>query len=100
MKKLILFAVIAFIFVGCGRKEDATTSIDISTAEGQRDSLMSLVAEISTNISELARLESIVHSQNFKDGQKQEVLTDISDKGGIVGTANAVGRAWKVDAEV
>ncbi len=79
MKKLILFAVIAFIFVGCGRKEDATASIDISTAESQRDSLISLVAEISTNISELARLESIVHSQNFKDGQRQEVLTGISD---------------------
>ncbi len=88
MKRLLLSASIAIAasaFFSCGNKsaEDArreADSIKISTIEGQRDSLMTLIGEIGQTLAEVNRLEGIVASNDFQNSptdKKQEILANI-----------------------
>ena len=83
MKKLLLAISLCAALAACGGGNPAkeTGSADISTAEGQRDSLINLIGEISTGISEVVRLENIVADSGFHDGgnrRRQDVINGIS----------------------
>ncbi len=88
MKKIFLFIGIGlFALSSCNNKKldeakeaAARDSIAIETLEGQKDSLMSLVGEVSNNLLEINRLEGIVSSQDFKSespSKKREILNNI-----------------------
>lgn len=89
MKKLLLFALsLSAIAISCNNnsKSDAEArheadSIKISTAEGQRDSLMSLINEIGQNLSDVNQMENVMVSKDFQSEtpeRKQEILANIS----------------------
>ena len=76
------------LMVSCnGGKSDAAAgseamqdSVRIETLEEEKDSLMSLVGEISNNLLEINGLENIVTSQEFKSespSRKREILNNI-----------------------
>lgn len=87
MKKMMILALaLTGALVACnGNKEqkDAladTTQPDISKVEGQRDSLMNLIGDISQNLLEVNRMENILVSGDFKDtpDKRQEIIANIN----------------------
>ena len=56
------------------------TQPDISKVEGQRDSLMNLIGDISQNLLEVNRMENILVSGDFKDtpDKRQEIIANIN----------------------
>lgn len=87
MKKMMILALaLTGALVACnGNKEqkDAiadTTQPDISKVEGQRDSLMNLIGDISQNLLEVNRMENIFVSGDFKDtpDKRQEIIANIN----------------------
>lgn len=88
MKKL-LFAAIALsgLLVACNNKEKSDQTDlpqdpqpDISTVEGQRDSLLTLIGDISQNISEVNRMENVLVREDFSEtpDQKREIMANIA----------------------
>lgn len=88
MKKLFLLVGIGVVaLASCNNKklEEAKEtamrdSITIETLDGQKDSLMSLVGEISDNLLEINKLEGIVSSKDFKSespSKKKEILNNV-----------------------
>lgn len=82
MKKLlILSAVIACALTACNGKGDsdalaADSTPDVSTVEGQRDSLMTLIGDISDNILEVNRMENILVAGSYETPDKKQELMD------------------------
>lgn len=86
MKKLLTFALIlSCALFACNHKtaeelKREADSIKLSTYEGQRDSLMYLIGDISQNIIEVSRLENIITSPDFSHETKkirEEVFANI-----------------------
>lgn len=88
MKKTVLLACVAAgLLFSCnnqskseGEDQHAADSLKIETVEGQRDSLMALVGEISQNLIEANRLEGIMASQNFQQEtpeKRQEIFNNL-----------------------
>lgn len=89
MKKVLLTAgVIALFAVSCnsnksGNEADSSAAMDslrIESLEADKDSLMSLMGEISNNLLEINGLENIVTSKEFKSespSKKREILNNI-----------------------
>ncbi len=87
MKKVMIFALaLAGVMVACNGKsgsENDSTNVDqtdISSVEGQRDSLMNLIGDISQNLIEVNRMENILVSGDFKDtpDKRQEIIANIA----------------------
>ncbi len=87
MKKIMIFALaLAGVMVACNGKSGSETDstnvdqTDISSVEGQRDSLMNLIGDISQNLIEVNRMENILVSGDFKDtpDKRQEIIANIS----------------------
>lgn len=89
MKRVFLFVgIIALFVVSCSNgktdsavaDEAAQDSMKIESLEAEKDSLMSLMGEISNNLIEINGLENIVTSQEFKSespSRKREILNNI-----------------------
>lgn len=88
MKKLVLLACMATgLLFSCNNQskseeqdQHTADSLKIATVEGQRDSLMSLVGEISQSLIEANRLEGVMASQNFQQEtpeRKQEIFNNL-----------------------
>ena len=87
MKRVVLFLGIGIIAMSsCNNKSDQAKeaavedSITIANLDSQKDSLMTLVGDISSNLAEINRLENIVSSQEFSSespSKKQEILNNI-----------------------
>ena len=89
MKRVFLFVgIVAFFAVSCSNgktdgaaaEEAARDSMKIESLEAEKDSLMSLMGEISNNLIEINGLENIVTSQEFKSespSRKREILNNI-----------------------
>lgn len=88
MKKLLFTAIaLSGLLVACNNKEksDQTdlpqdSQPDISTVEGQRDSLLTLIGDISQNISEVNRMENVLVREDFSEtpDQKREIMANIA----------------------
>ena len=88
MKRIFLYAGIGLLALySCNSKKSDETqnalaqdSIEIESLSSQKDSLMSLVGDISNSLAEINRLEGIVSSQDFKSespAQKTQILNNI-----------------------
>lgn len=86
MKKLLVLA-FAAVLVACGNNgktdeqlQHEADSIKLETAEGQRDSLLSLVTQINESLSAVNQMENILVSPDFSSEtpqQKQQILANI-----------------------
>lgn len=89
MKRNLFFAFLASaILISCsnGKTGSETEKLaedpapDVSSIEGQRDSLMSLIGDISENIIEVNRMENILASKDYSEtpDQRQEIMNNIA----------------------
>lgn len=87
MKKIFILALaVGGLLTACGTKEKEQQSLpkeptpDVSTIAGQRDSLMTLIGEISENILEVNRMENILVKEDLSEtpSKKRELMTNIA----------------------
>lgn len=86
MKKLLAIALALTAITACnGNKETNEETVDgkaadISNVEGQRDSLMSLIGDISDNIIAVNRMEGILANGDYSEtpDKRQEIMNNIA----------------------
>lgn len=86
MKKMLVCAVaLSGLLVACGNKDNGEKlaeeqTPDVSTIEGQRDSLMTLIGDINENLLEVNRMENILVERNAGEtpNQRQELMDNIA----------------------
>ena len=88
MKKSMIFALLLTgALVACNgnsnkesnEEADNQAQTDISNLEGQRDSLMNLIGDISENLIEVNKMENVLVNGDFKDtpDKRQEIIANI-----------------------
>ena len=87
MKRTLLIVAACSILFSCGNngKTDAqlqheADSLKLESTEAQRDSLLSLVGEISESLTEVSRMENVITSPDFQSEtpqQKRQILANI-----------------------
>lgn len=87
MKKIMILALaLTATLMACNGNKEQKEQLaddnqpDISKVEGQRDSLMNLIGDISENLLEVNRMENILVSGDFKDtpDKRQEIIANIA----------------------
>ena len=87
MKRTLLIVAACSILFSCGNNgkteaqlQHEADSLKLESTEAQRDSLLSLVGEISESLTEVSRMENVITSPDFQSEtpqQKRQILANI-----------------------
>lgn len=87
MKRTLLIVAACSILFSCGNNgkteaqlQHESDSLKLESTEAQRDSLLSLVGEISESLTEVSRMENVITSPDFQSEtpqQKRQILANI-----------------------